>query len=124
MTETNNKKRPAPSASEEKWDIFLSKNIQWKIDLSQYGIKSNASVSTDKDNNQVRVFVELDNCKNQDITITATIYDTIGLIKASGIIICENVSTFIVDSSTFFLNCPISKIEKIVISGKIQDDED
>lgn len=117
--------RPSVHAPEEVWDYYLSNRIIWKIDPLAYGIEAKASVSTDKGNKVIKVFVELNNCKSQDIELKATLYDINGLIKSSGnIIYANNVTGFRVDYSYSLLKCSITKIDKIIISGEITESDD
>ena len=113
--------RPSPRAPEEEWDDFLSKRIRWKIDPLEYGIKAKASVVTDKGQKLLKVFVELNNCKYQKITLNATIFDVNGLIKdTDALLYSKIVDKYEVAQSTFFLKCSVTKINKIVISGEIK----
>lgn len=117
--------RPSIYASEEVWDYYLSNRIVWKIDPLAYGIEAKASVSTDKGNKVIKVFIELNNCKSQDIELYATLYDINGLIKNSSNVIYENnIIGFKVDYSHCILKCSITKIDKIIISGKITEGDD
>ena len=114
--------RPSIYASEDVWDYYLSNRIIWKIDPLAYGIEAKASVSTDKGIKSIRVFIELNNCKSQNIRLYATLYDINGLIKESQLVIYgNNITGFKVDCSGFCLKCSITKIDKIIISGEITE---
>lgn len=113
--------RPSTRAREEEWDDFLSKRIQWKIDPLEYGIKAKSSVSVDKRQKRLTVFVELNNCQACELSLYATIYDINGLIKDTGLLLYEECAQkFMVGKHNCFLKCSATKINKIVISGEIK----
>lgn len=113
--------RPSSRAPEEEWDSFLSKRIQWKIDPLEYGIKVKASVVTDKGQKTLNVYVELSNCNYQKVELNTTIFDVNGLIKGTDTLLYSKiVDKYEVAQSTFWLKCSVTKINKIVISGKIK----
>lgn len=118
--EKNEIKRPSARATEEEWDEFLSNNIIWAIDISQYGINANMSIITDKSAKSVDVVVELNNCKGQDISLRAIIYNANKRIIGHGLVCFGTKTGFVVDHVSIFLNCSITKIDKIVIGGKIE----
>lgn len=113
--------KPSPRASEEEWDAYLSDNIVWAIDLSQYNIIANVSVITDKTCKNAKVFVELNNCKGQVVTLKAIAYNANKRIVGYGpVFIYRKVLGTEIDFTNINTNCPIAKIDKIVIGGKIE----
>ncbi len=120
VMEKNEIKRPSARATEEEWDEFLSNNIIWAIDIFQYGINANTSIITDKSNKSLEVVVELDNCKGQNIGLQAIVYNANKRIIGHGSICWGHKTGFMVDYASISLNCSVTKIDKIVIGGKVE----
>ncbi len=117
--EKNKIKRPSARATEEEWDEFLSNNVIWAIDISQYGINANTSIIT-QSTESLDVVVELDNCKGQNINLQAIVYNANKRIIGHGSICWGTKTGFMVDHAYISLNCSITKIDKIVIGGKVE----
>lgn len=117
--------RPSIHASEEVWDYYLSNRIIWKVNPLAYEIEAKASVATNKSCKVVEVFVELNNCQSQNIELYTTLYDVNGLIKnTSQVAYGGSVTGFKICHSYSILKCSITKIDKIIISGKITESYD
>lgn len=112
--------RPSARASEEEWDEFLSNNILWAIDVSQYGINASASVITNKADKSLQVLVELNNCEGQYICLRAIIYNANKRIIGYGQLCFCKKTGFAVVNDYIYLNCSIAKIDRIIIGGEIE----
>ena len=112
--------RPFPQASDEVWEDFLSQHIVWKIDLSRYNIEAKASVSVSKCNKSITLYIAAESHQTNDIHLCATLYDVNRNIRESeDVFDAEGLHGYKIKSKLFWLNCSITKIEKIIISGEV-----
>lgn len=112
--------RPFPQASDEVWEDYLSQHIVWKIDLSRYNIEAKASVSVSKCNKYITLYIAVESHQTNDVHLCATLYDVNGNIRESkDVFDVESLNGYKIKSNLFWLNCSITKIEKIIISGEV-----
>ena len=117
----NIEERPFSQASDEVWGNFLSQHVVWKIDLSRYHIEAKASVSVSKSNKLITLYVAVESYYFNDINLSATLYDVDENIRDSeDVFDAEGLNGFKIKSQSFWLNCSITKINKIIISGDIK----
>lgn len=123
MSETEQRPRPSTRASEEVWDEYLSANaIVWDFDFSCYNVATSVSVVTRKDAKLVSVYIEFngDSGLNPELCVEAFVYNAQKRIMGHGaVIVEENIDGLLIKCITTVINSPISKIDKIVICGRI-----
>lgn len=117
--------RPAPQASEEVWEDYLSQQIVWKTDFNKRQIDAKASVSVCKTTKTINIYVALESHYINNITLYATIYDVYGNIKDSDKIFdVHGMKGYRIRGKHFWLKCSITRIEKIVISEEFEDEDE
>lgn len=124
MSETEQNLRPSPRAAEDVWDEYLSNNIVWADEVTGYKFNANAFVKTKKEAKVVEVFVELNNCRGHRLTLQAVVYNIHNrIVDCCNICLEKRIIGFAVVTCFMTINCPISKIGKIVIAGKVNCDD-
>lgn len=123
MSETKQDLRPSARASEEVWDEYLSANaVVWNFDFSCYNVATSVSIATNKDAKIVEVYIEFngDSGLNPEIHLEAFVYNAQKrIIGRGGVFVEENIDGLLIKVIAIAIKYPISKIDKIVICGKI-----
>lgn len=113
--------RPLPQASDEVWEDFISQRVVWKIDFSKYHIEAKASVSVSKCDKVLTLYIAIESHYTNSIHLCAALYDINDNIRASeDVFDIEYMNGFKIVSRSFWLNCSITKIDKIIISGEVR----